>query len=69
MHWPGVIVAAAAVGFSGLPDEYSPTLLEDENILRVLHHLLFDMHITEGDLICPESGHRFPIVNGIPNMM
>jgi multifunctional methyltransferase subunit TRM112 len=49
--------------------EFSPALLEDDNILRVLHHLLFDMHLTEGELVCPESGQRFPVTNGIPNMM
>jgi uncharacterized protein YbaR (Trm112 family) len=25
--------------------------------------------LQEGALICPETGRRFPVVNGIPNML
>jgi multifunctional methyltransferase subunit TRM112 len=42
--------------------------IEEEN-LRRLHHALFEIHINEGFLICPESGRRFPIKDGIPNMI
>ncbi len=38
-------------------------------ILQKLHHALLEIHITEGALICPETGRRFPIKNGIPNML
>ena len=62
-------MAAASVGLTDLPAEYSPALLDDENVLRVMHHLLFDIHVMEGELICPESGHAFIITNGVPNMM
>ena len=27
------------------------------------------LHVEEGQLICPESGRRFPIQKGIPNML
>ncbi len=37
--------------------------------LRVLHHVLFEIHIIEGELICPDSGRKFPIKEGIPNML
>jgi multifunctional methyltransferase subunit TRM112 len=30
---------------------------DNEIFLRTIHHLLFELHIVEGDLICPESGH------------
>lgn len=52
-----------------LSSEFSAAFLEDESMLRVLHNLLFDTHLIEGELVCPESGHRFPVTNGIPNMM
>jgi multifunctional methyltransferase subunit TRM112 len=68
-YWPGIVIAANSVGIEGLPLEFSPVLLDDESVLRVLHHVLFDIHIMEGSLVCPETGHRFPISNGIPNMM
>jgi multifunctional methyltransferase subunit TRM112 len=40
-----------------------------EDILRSIHHALFEVHIIEGNLICPESGRKFPIHEGIPNMI
>lgn len=27
------------------------------------------VHVIEGCLVCPKSGRRFPITNGIPNML
>jgi multifunctional methyltransferase subunit TRM112 len=27
------------------------------------------VHVLEGDLVCPESARKFPIKNGIPNML
>lgn len=41
----------------------------DEAFLRLLHKLLLDVHVTDGALICPESGRRFPIVDSIPNLL
>ena len=57
------------------------------SLLSELHHLLFEVHVIEGFLICPESGNpkpissvaifmidiyagrKFPIHDGIPNML
>lgn len=36
-----------------------------QSFLRKLHHLLFEIHIMQGFLICPESGRRFPVVDGM----
>ena len=43
-------------------------LLADEAFLRAIHHVLLDVHVVRGALVCPESGHSFPIEDGIPNM-
>lgn len=40
-----------------------------EDLLKSLHIILFDLHILEGHLICPGTGRKFPIRNGIPNMI
>lgn len=42
---------------------------EDEEFLRALHHVLLEVQIVEGELECPGSGTKFPIANGIPNML
>mmetsp|Transcript_82429 Transcript_82429/g.236886 ORF Transcript_82429/g.236886 Transcript_82429/m.236886 type:complete len:138 (-) Transcript_82429:166-579(-) len=48
-----------------LPQEYEG----DDNLLRRLHFLLFDIHLVEGKLVCPESGREFPVNDRIPNML
>lgn len=41
----------------------------DEEFLQRLHHVLMEVDVTEGTLVCPETGRQFPISNGIPNML
>jgi multifunctional methyltransferase subunit TRM112 len=50
-----------------LPTEEA--IIENPSILEALHHVLFNIHILEGDLICPDTGRKFPIKQGIPNMI
>ena len=39
-----------------LPESVSDDMLEDEGFLRNLHHVLLEVHVESGSLICPESG-------------
>lgn len=66
----GVLRAAAeAIGEGeGLP-EAAPAADAPDDVLRRLHALLLDVEVMEGALECPETGRRFPIANGIPNML
>lgn len=41
----------------------------DEIVLKKLHDIMFDIHVVEGALICPDTGRRFMINLGIPNMI
>jgi len=41
----------------------------DTATLEALHHVLFNIHVIEGHLICPDTGRKFPIKQGIPNMI
>ena len=43
--------------------------LQNEDILKKLHKVLLEIEIVEGELVCPETGRKFPITNGIPNML
>uniref|UniRef100_A0A7S2RNB3 Multifunctional methyltransferase subunit TRM112-like protein n=1 Tax=Eucampia antarctica TaxID=49252 RepID=A0A7S2RNB3_9STRA len=54
-----------------LEDELPSTLPSDpdEALLRNLHKILFDLHIVEGHLKCPDTARTFPITQGIPNMI
>lgn len=53
------------------PDQQSTAAAaaQEEEFLRALHKTLFDVHVIEGALVCPETGRRFPINGGVPNMM
>lgn len=63
--------AATQVGVKKLPDHLDKDRLgnEDDEILQDLHHVLLEVHIEEGNFVCPESGRRFPISKGIANML
>lgn len=52
-----------------LPPALTSELLEDAAFIEALHHVLMDMHVVEGVLVCPESGRRFPIKEGVPDLM
>ena len=40
----------------------------DEELLSILHTLLLDTHVTEGELICGGCQRHYKIQQGIPNM-
>ena len=41
---------------------------ENEEMLRKLQHVLFEVHLVDGYLICPEYSRQFPVKDGIPIM-
>ena len=57
-------------GVSGLPDSVTEEMLaNDYEFLQLFHHALLEVTLEEGALICPETGRRFPVKKGIPNML
>mmetsp|Transcript_38047 Transcript_38047/g.89012 ORF Transcript_38047/g.89012 Transcript_38047/m.89012 type:complete len:139 (-) Transcript_38047:56-472(-) len=52
-----------------LPAEMTEDLKKNEDFLKCLHTLLFDIRLVEGKLVCPESGREYPVENGIPNFL
>lgn len=44
-------------------------ILESEQLLKDLHHILFEYHVVNGILICPTTGREFIVKDGIPNML
>jgi multifunctional methyltransferase subunit TRM112 len=51
-----------------LPDQVPEAPLDDDTV-AMLHRVLFDIHVLGGHLVCPDTGRRFPINDGIPNMI
>lgn len=68
LEWQAVVAAASAVGLEGIPEIWQDDLVEDNDFLKAMHSLLMEIHVTTGTLTCPESGRKFPIANGRPDM-
>ena len=45
------------------------TMIENEEFLRKVHRVIFELHINTGSLLCESCGRSYPIDNGIPNML
>ncbi|MQL78326.1 hypothetical protein Taro_010768 [Colocasia esculenta] len=75
LDWPALVAAARSLpadhagAGAALPDEADPSMLDSDDFLRHFHHALLELHVEEGALVCPETGRRFPINKGIPNML
>ena len=54
---------------SGLPDDLPDSYEENEDFLKAAHHVMMEVEVVEGELECPETGRKFPISEGIPNML
>uniref|UniRef100_A0A7C8Z9L8 Trm112p-like protein n=1 Tax=Opuntia streptacantha TaxID=393608 RepID=A0A7C8Z9L8_OPUST len=69
IEWRPFVDAAKTLGFSDLPEEADSSLLDSQDFLTKFHHALLQIHLEEGALLCPETGRRFPVNKGIPNML
>ncbi|KAF8233756.1 Trm112p-domain-containing protein [Tricholoma matsutake] len=67
IEWKALVDAARQLGDTSLPQE-QPEMLDDE-FLKSLHHVLFEIHVEEGAMLCSNCKHIYPISNGIPNML
>ncbi len=73
IQWSGLTSGAANLGltgkFSSIEDINTTDYENDEELLKEIHHLLFEVHVLDGFLICPETGRKFAVKDGIPNML
>ncbi|CAL1546494.1 unnamed protein product [Lymnaea stagnalis] len=70
VDWPALHQAAVETGFGdGLPETLGENFQQDEELLKKIHNALLQVEVIQGELVCPESGRKFPITNGIPNML
>jgi multifunctional methyltransferase subunit TRM112 len=42
---------------------------ENEEFLKVVHGVILETHVQQGDMICPNCSHVYKIKDGIPNML
>ena len=70
LDWNALYNTAQSIGHLGeLPPEPAPDYENNEEFLKKVHHVLLEVEVMEGELICPETGRKFPISDGIPNML
>ncbi|XP_058802298.1 multifunctional methyltransferase subunit TRM112-like protein [Phymastichus coffea] len=70
LNYPTLYKAVESLGYTGnLPTELPENWELDEELMKKLHHALFEIDVVNGEMICPETGRKFPINNGIPNML
>merc|ERR1712061_203244 len=64
VEYTALLSALGDLGYSHNLPEQLPGDLTDE-LLKQLHHVLFEVEVIEGSLVCPESGREFPVTRGI----
>jgi len=73
LEWKALVDAAHNLGHgTNLPLDIAgkeTELLENEDFMKKVHHILLEIEVMEGNLVCPETGRKFPISKGIPNML
>ncbi|UNI19154.1 type I protein arginine N-methyltransferase Rmt1 [Purpureocillium takamizusanense] len=71
LDWAALRTTSSELGFPQLPEQ-PPTQEElrgDEKMIKDLHHLLVETQISEGQLVCENCGHAYPIKEGIANFL
>nr|GLL39611.1 multifunctional methyltransferase subunit TRM112-like protein At1g22270 [Ipomoea trifida]GMD50279.1 multifunctional methyltransferase subunit TRM112-like protein At1g22270 [Ipomoea batatas] len=71
IEWKALVGASRTLGYADLPEdaEAAASMLDSPDFLQKLHHALLEIHLEEGALVCPETGRKFPVNKGIPNML
>ena len=69
IEWQALKEAAETLGMTGLPEKVTPEMLQEDEFLQQFHHALMELTLEEGALICPETGRRFIVSKGIPNLL
>ncbi|KAL3839978.1 hypothetical protein ACJIZ3_024569 [Penstemon smallii] len=69
IEWNALVEASRTVGYSELPENAESSMLDSDEFLQKFHHALLELHLEEGALVCPETGRKFTVNKGIPNML
>ncbi|KAE8904386.1 hypothetical protein PF005_g15526 [Phytophthora fragariae] len=52
-----------------LPEQIPADLSEQDELLQMIHRVLFDTNIVEGELVCNNCGRSYAVTNAVPNML
>ncbi|KAL4121887.1 hypothetical protein QTP88_014307 [Uroleucon formosanum] len=70
INWKVFVNAAMQIGLGkDLSDKIVDGFENDEEYLKKVHHLLMEVDVINGKLICPATNREFPISGGVPNLL
>lgn len=70
LDWTVLFSAAESIGQAdSIPKDLVDNYDQNTDFLKKVHHILLEVDIINGELVCPETGRKFPINDGIPNML
>lgn len=70
VDWDCLRRAAEQLGhLDDLPQATPANYENDEDFLKKAHHALLEIELINGNLVCPETSRKFPVTDGIPNML
>ncbi|GMH41349.1 hypothetical protein BSKO_09259 [Bryopsis sp. KO-2023] len=69
IEWNALLEGAKMMGVGDIPEMVDESMLDDDDFMRKFHHVLLEVDLEEGFLICPETGRRFSVERGIPNLL
>ncbi|GAB9465769.1 hypothetical protein Gpo141_00003162 [Globisporangium polare] len=52
-----------------LPDTIPEDLTNEDELLKLIHRVIFDTNIVEGELVCNNCARSYPITHAVPNML
>lgn len=73
IHYPALKTAVSQIGImDALPNPIEqctsvPALQDDQ--MKIVYDTLMGVHVMEGSLECPNCKRKYPITQGIPNML
>ncbi|WFD39515.1 uncharacterized protein MJAP1_002493 [Malassezia japonica] len=68
LDWNALVTTAQQTSLPEQEPDFTKEGPSDE-MLQALHHILLELHIAEGEMVCPKCAHVYPIRSGIPNML
>merc|ERR1712190_282110 len=69
LDWSVLCLGAEALGYTDLPINVNTSMFEDDDFLSKFHHALLEIELEEGFLICSNTGRKFEVNRGIPNLL
>ncbi|XP_018335356.1 multifunctional methyltransferase subunit TRM112-like protein [Agrilus planipennis] len=70
LDWNVLYNAAESIGqVEDMPKSIVDDYENNTDFLKKVHRVLLEVEVINGELVCPETGRKFPISNGIPNML